>query len=95
MPIAKNPSDYDLIIIGTPVWAWNISSPIRAYIEGNKEKFAKLAVFCTMGGDGDVKAFNEIEKLCGKKAIARLTLKTKEAVAGDYSDKLEAFCVSL
>jgi len=27
-----NPLEYDLIILGTPVWAWNISPPMRSFL---------------------------------------------------------------
>ncbi|MHB1207593.1 MAG: flavodoxin family protein, partial [Rhodospirillaceae bacterium] len=29
---AFNPSSYDLVIIGTPVWVWSLSSPVRGYL---------------------------------------------------------------
>ena len=45
-PTSKNPADYDLIIIGTPIWGWNISSPIRAYLLKNTDKFKNIACFC-------------------------------------------------
>ena len=90
-PIVINPLDYDLVVIGTPVWAWNISSPIRSYLENNKDKFKKIAGFCTMGGDGNKQVFAEIEKICGKKLVAQLALKTKEVLSDNFSEKLESF----
>jgi len=89
--ISKDPANYDLVIVGTPVWAWNISSPIRTYLENNKEKIKNIAVFCTMGGDGDRQSLAEIEKISGKKIIAQLAFKTKEVQFGDISEKLEKF----
>jgi len=87
----KNPADYDLVIVGTPVWAWNISSPVRVYLENNKDKFKKIAGFCTMGGDGAEKCFTEMEKICGKKLVAQLSLKTKEVISDNFSEELEKF----
>src|ERR1035441_4643109 len=43
----KDPSLYDLVILGTPVWAWSASSPIRAYMMANRTRFAAVAFFCT------------------------------------------------
>jgi len=31
-PIEKDPNNYDVIIIGTPVWAWTIAPPIRSFL---------------------------------------------------------------
>jgi flavodoxin len=88
-PTEKNLANYDLVILGTPIWAWNISSPLRTYINKNKEKFSKVAVFCTMGGDFG-KAFEEIELICNKKLEAKIAIKTKDIVSGNL-EVLETF----
>ena len=44
----------DLIILGTPVWAHNMCSPMRSYITAQKERFRAIAVLCTQGGSGGV-----------------------------------------
>jgi len=31
-PLTKNIADYDLIFVGTPVWAWRMSPPIRRFL---------------------------------------------------------------
>lgn len=90
-PIKKNPDKYDLIIIGTPVWAWTISPAIRTYIHENKNKFKKVAFFCTMGGDGDKKAFSTMQNICNKKPISLLTLRTVE-IKDNCEDKIKKFC---
>ncbi len=91
----KNPADYDLIILGTPIWALSISSPMRAYLENNKEKFKKLAFFCTMGGTGNEQVCAEIEKICGKKTLTRMALQTKEAQSKESLEKIEGFIKSI
>ncbi|GAG62004.1 unnamed protein product, partial [marine sediment metagenome] len=48
--IKNTPSLYDLVIIGTPIWSSNISTPIRTYLFLYKEEFKKLAFFCTRLG---------------------------------------------
>jgi flavodoxin len=60
-----NPADYDLVIIGSPVWASRVSTPIRTYIEQNKNKFNKLAFFCTAGGSVGDKTWSDLKSLCG------------------------------
>jgi flavodoxin len=82
-PIEKNPANYDLVVLGTPIWAWNISSPLRAYIAKNKEKFNKIAAFCTMGGDFG-KAFEEIELICNRKLEAKIAINAKDIVSGNF-----------
>ncbi|MDP3065447.1 MAG: flavodoxin [Methanobacteriaceae archaeon] len=48
--ITHDPASYDLLIIGTPLWAWHVSTPARTYIHQNHTKFSKVAFFCTAGG---------------------------------------------
>jgi methionine--tRNA ligase beta chain len=90
-PVTKNPEDYDLIIFGTPVWAWNISSPLRTYLAKNKNKFKNISAFCTMSHDGDRQSFSEIEKICGKKLVAKIGIKTKNAKKANLNEQLEKF----
>jgi len=87
----KNPADYDLVILGTPIWSFNISSPIRAFIEQNKDKIKKTAFFCTMGGSGDIRAFVEMEKISNKKPTATLSLLTKEVINNQAEEKIDSF----
>lgn len=59
-PAARNPADYELVILGTPVWAGRLCSPMRAWIRANAARLPQVAAFCTMGGSGDDKALDEI-----------------------------------
>ena len=94
-PLLKNPADYDLVVIGTPIWGWNVSAPVRTFITERKDKFKKVAFFCTMGGSGDKNAFSEMEKIIGKKPVATLALTTKEVVSGNISEKIDGFTKSI
>jgi flavodoxin len=42
-----DPSNYDLLIIGTPIWAGKISSPVRTYLKKVVGKTNKVAYFAT------------------------------------------------
>lgn len=86
-----DPAGYDLVVLGTPIWSWNMSSPMRAYLDRFKADMPQLAFFCTMGGSGDDKAFREMEDICHTVPKATLTLTTKEVQQNRYEDKVEAF----
>lgn len=88
-----NPAEYDLVVVGTPIWSWNLSVPIRTYISEQKDNFKdKVAFFCTMGGSGDKKAFSEMENIIGKKPEATLALKTVEVARSHFFKKVKEFC---
>ncbi|MDX9913906.1 MAG: flavodoxin [Candidatus Moranbacteria bacterium] len=91
----KNLSDYNMVIIGTPIWSWNMSVPVRTYITENKDKFPDVAFFCTMGGSGNERAFKEMSEIIGKKPISILALKTVEVVKNSAKEKIEEFVKSL
>jgi len=45
--VKHDPGRYDLVIIGTPVWGFNISSPVKAYLKRHHGKFKAVAFFAT------------------------------------------------
>ncbi|MBA4263972.1 MAG: flavodoxin [Comamonadaceae bacterium] len=76
----RNPGDYDLVIVGTPVWFWGVASPVRTWVHRHRAQLNRVAVFCSYGGSGHAKALDDLERLCRRKAVARLAL-TDRAVA--------------
>jgi flavodoxin len=90
-PIEKNIADFDTIVIGTPVWGWIVSTPIRTFLEQNKQQLKNVAFYCTMGGSGDVRTFQEMEHICEVKPKTVLALTTKEVLQNDISNKLDIF----
>ena len=89
--VKNNPADFDLVIIGTPIWSWSISAPIRTYLTEYKDRIKQAAFFCTMGSSGDAKVFKEMEEIIGKAPVAVVSLTTKEVVTGQMQ-KAEKFC---
>ena len=43
--IINDPSQYDLLIIGTPLWGGHVSTPVRTYIHENQANFKDVAFF--------------------------------------------------
>jgi menaquinone-dependent protoporphyrinogen IX oxidase len=88
--VSKKPEKYDMIIVGTPVWAGNLSSPVRSYLHKYKKDFNKVAFFCTCGSNPG-KTFQEMHTACGKKPVAILSLSSADVVKGGYIQKLSEF----
>lgn len=89
-PLKNDPSDYDLVIIGTPVWADSPATPILTYINDNKSKFNEVSFFCTCGGSGYEKTFAKMEEYIGKKPLETLFM-TKSDMEQSYTEKLKNF----
>lgn len=90
-PLKKNPAAYDLVVVGTPIWSWNVTPPARTFLRNNKAKLKNVAFFCTMGGSGSEKAFKEMETECGRKPVATLALLTKAVVSSEFKEKTRKF----
>ena len=91
----RNPADFDLVIIGTPIWSWNLSVPARTYLEEHKNEFKNVALLCGMGGSGDKRAGEELEKIVGKKPLAVVGITTKEIVTNNFEAKIDQFIANL
>jgi flavodoxin len=50
MPFKVDPHDYDLILIGTPVWAWTFSPPVAALLKIVDFSGKKIGLFSCHGG---------------------------------------------
>lgn len=87
----KNPSDYDLVIIGTPVWVGTMSSPVRSYLNHYLGKFRKVAFFSTQGSKKEQKVFKELIEVLGKEPVAKIFLTTKEVAQDNFSSSLDEF----
>jgi flavodoxin len=89
--VKRDPALYDLIILGTPIWAGTLSSAMRTYIANNKSKFKRVAFFCTHGGSESQQLFAEMEALCERRPVSIFAIKGEEAKNGAYQDKLRRF----
>ncbi|MFM2400217.1 MAG: hypothetical protein RL341_2374 [Pseudomonadota bacterium] len=90
-PSTKQPEDYELTVIGTPVWNYSLSPPVRAYAAQHEGNFKDVAFFCTEGGSGDARAFAQLAKTCGHAPRATLAVTEKELHPAAHASALEAF----
>ncbi len=89
---SKDPAKYDLVILGGPVWAWNLIPQIRNYLENNKDKIKKLVFFLTHGG-GPGKSIDQVSMI--KKPILSAEFLDKDIKAGKYEEDLKEFIKKL
>lgn len=77
-PISKNPSDYDLVIVGTPVWSSNMAPPIHTYLLKYNDQIKDMASFCTCRGGGYDKALENMAEVSGKTQLSTMFLTSKD-----------------
>lgn len=61
--IKKSPRDYDLIIVGTPMWNKRITPAVRTYLKNNNFSEKKVALFCTSLGSQSDRVFKNFKEL--------------------------------
>ncbi len=92
-PINKmrlDPSAYDLVIVGTPTWGFKVSSPVRTYLTENREKFPKIALFCTKDSV-KANATTSMAEIVGKEPVARASIRSAEIKDGSYLEIVGVF----
>ena len=77
-PAVHDPTAYDLVIVGTPIWNVSLSSPVRSYLRGHRKAMPAVAFFCTCGGMGIERVFAQMAKVCGKQPAATLAVRESE-----------------
>lgn len=90
-PLEKDPSEYDLVIIGTPIWAGYPSVPVKTYLIENKDKFKNVAFFATYNGAGFPKAVKTMTKIVGKDPVETLAIKSDEIKNKTCDCKIDPF----
>ncbi len=94
-PATATPANYDVVILGTPVWAGHIASPVRSYLQAHAAETRHIAMFCTQGGNGGTKVMAEIAELCGKHALATLVLNERDVTRARYAEPLDEFVAAI
>ena len=78
-----DPSEYDVVYVGGPIWAGKAANPVISYLKQNEGKFNNVKFFLTAGGSGFEGGFSQMEKY-SKKPLKTLALTTKEVKKDDY-----------
>lgn len=87
----RDPSLYDVVIVGSPTWNNKVSTPIRTWLHEYRESVKKAAFFCTQDSENS-KTLEEMEDVFGRTPIAVLALRKKQDIrTGDYVEMLEKF----
>jgi hypothetical protein len=78
LPPQRNPHDYDVVLIGGPIWNSTVSSPVRAYLKRFAGSLPDVGFFVTSGGGEDERIFLQMAELSGKKPLAVLGLRARD-----------------
>jgi flavodoxin len=90
-----NASDYSLVVLGTPVWAGSMASPMRSFLVAHQRELRQVACFCTMAGHGEKGTLREMAALCRKEDVPSFACTVGEVRAGRHRERLDEFVRAL
>jgi flavodoxin len=86
---------YDLIILGTPVWAWSYSPAMGSFLDQTKIERKRLALFCCHGG-GKGKTLEKLKAaLPGNTFAGEADFREPLKAAAGVQEKLDAWLKTL
>lgn len=86
-----DPSGYDEVILGVPVWASKAANPLISYIDKNEGKFKDIKIFVTAGSSGFESTIKQIEEYTGLTASKTMTIQSIDVKNDAYESKLNEF----
>jgi menaquinone-dependent protoporphyrinogen IX oxidase len=89
--VRHDPADYDLVIVGTPVWAGSISPAVRTYLYAYQHQFKSVAFFCTHGAARPGRVFQQMTEACRHAPIDVLSLRADEVTSGHHFVRVREF----
>jgi flavodoxin len=88
-PLRRQPSEYDLIVVGTPVWAARPAPAVRTFLQSHDLGGKKVALFCTMSSQGGEKTCAILKDLLPRaRLVGSLALAMKKSSAETIEERV-------
>jgi flavodoxin len=94
-PLGNDPADYDLVIIGTPVWAGSMCPAVRTLLKQHRGQFQKVALFVTTVRFCIDRTLSAMAGLSGAAPVATFGARAGPLKAGKCADRIDAFIRSI
>jgi len=88
---SKDPSEYDFVILGTPVWNGRLTPALRTYLMQNRDKIRRAVFFATCIKESG-KCVAQMKELYGGEVLGEGVFKEKtlEDEARDFAMRLKS-----
>ncbi len=94
--IKKSPRDYDLIVVGTPMWNKRITPAVRTYLKNNNFSGKKVALFSTSLGSQSDRVFKTLKEIMqGCIFVGELAISNAQKDREDTGKKISEWSRSL
>jgi flavodoxin len=89
-----DPAGYGLVVVGTPVWAYKMCSPVRTYLANYASRIKDAAFFCT-ADRREERTLEDMAQLAGKRPRATLVVYKKAVLKNGHLEKVREFVSAL
>lgn len=94
--LQHTPADYDLVVLGTPIWTSYPCLPMRALLDARPDMPNRIAGFLTYGGQSEPdKAFDMMAEMLGQPIEHRLAIMAEDVKLPDMDAKAARFADEL
>jgi len=89
--VKSDVTDFDVVVVGTPVWAFTATPAVTAFLRCYGDKIKKAAFFCTLNSKGAKRALAKMRNVSGKEPLAEAAFYAKSIKKGDFAKQVEDF----
>jgi flavodoxin len=94
LPMRSPICEYELVIVGGPVWNGAIATPVRAFLEQYRNVLPRVAFFCTYVHTGSARALRGLEEYAGQPPLVTLDIRQEDLGSHAVSFKLRTFAAT-
>lgn len=86
-----DPAAYDLVIVGTPLWAGGLTPAVRSYLKKYRKHIRQVAFFCTGESPEKGRALRQMEKVTRRTPVAIMSVPAEEIRSGQAGVRISGF----
>ena len=90
-----DPSVFDLVVIGTPLWNGGVSAAVRSYLSSYWSRLPEVAFFATCSTTDCARAFDQMKQLADRDPEGLLRVTEAQLRSGSYETAANAFAERL
>jgi hypothetical protein len=94
-PPKFSPANYDLVVVGCPIWAGYVPPPIRTYLHQYSSHLHNTAYFVTHEAASPGRALERMASISGKRPIATASISAQELRDGSYESAARHFAADI
>ncbi len=94
-PARRDPGQYDVVVVGTPVWANTMACAVRTWLNQYGEPISNLACFCTMARSRWGSTLEDMGEQSGALPLAGAAFRRKDVKHDRHRKALEDFAAAI